>query len=270
MTAVALFTFKELLRRRLVAVAAVLTLAFLGLYVTGVQALAATPSGELFGGLAPVLMGLYLASPLASLLPVLTTAGVVSAEIESGAVQSVLARPVTRTQVLLGRFSACAALIVLYTLLLQGAVLALAAAGGAHVPHVAEVMALLCLEPLVLASLGLLGSTLLPTVANGAALVLLYGMSTVGGVLEQAGAISGSARLYDVGVTTSLLIPSDAMYRKAAAVAAQGAPGQLLWRFIGPIGGTLSTPSGAMVVYAVLYAAAAVALGAWVFSRRDV
>lgn len=270
---IAAFAFKEALRRRLVAVAVVLSLIFLLLFALAAARLQAhLPGGGqgLLGGLAAVLIGLYLASPLPALLAVLSAAGAISSEVESGAMQAVLARPVRRVEVVLGKYLGIGAFLVAYTLLLQGAVLVIARLEtGAALAHPLPVLALLCLEPLSLAAVTLLGSTFLSTVAGGAAAILLYGLSSVGGVLEQIGAVSGTASLRTIGIVTSLMMPADAIYRLAAAIAGRGAGGAVIWQFIGPAA-TLSTPSGAMVVYAVFYVLAAVAGAAWVFTRRDI
>lgn len=268
MSAVAAFTFKEALRRRLVLAVGLLTLGFLALF--GFVAHALAPRQGLIGGIAWAMVGVYLARSFSGLLAILVSVGAVSGEIESGALQSVCARPIPRAGVLLGKFLGYGAMLVVYTAALQAVVLLVARlATGASVAGAWEVVGLLCLEPLVLLSLTLLGGTLLPTLANGAAAVLLYGVSVIGGFVAQLGALAGPRALERVGIVTSLLLPADAMYRKAFSLVAAQVRSPLLRTFLGPLGSVVA-PSWAMVVYGVGYTAALTALAAWVLSRRDV
>lgn len=268
MNAIIAFTFKEALRRRVVLAAAVFSVAFLVLY--GYIAHAASVGGGAVDGLAWAMMGVYMARSFSGLLAILIAVGAISGEIESGSLQSVLVRPIARWRVLLGKYLGYAVMIVGYTLLLQGAVLVVAhATAGAVVARWWEVLGLLCLEPLVLLAVTLLGGTFLPTLANGAAAVLLYAASVIGGFIEQIGALLGHHSLEQVGIAISLVIPADAMYRKAFSVVAGQLHNPLLRQFMGPFGNVV-TPSWAMVVYGVLYGAALTALAAWLLTRRDV
>lgn len=274
--AVARLAFTEAFRRRLVAAVGALTLCFLALYGIALHLWAAAPAGAAAGGLLRAaaatglaLMGLYVARGLAALLTIFAAAGAVSGEIESGVMHAVLARPVSRGTVLLGKYAGFAAMLVAYTLAMDCCVLLLARwlAGGA-VRDVPAVLALMCLEPLLLLALTLLGGCRLSTLADGAAVLVLYGLGTLGGLVEAVGDLAGSRALTDVGVVSSLVVPADALYRKAVAVAAGGADAFVL-QVLGPFGAS-AEPSGAMVVYALLYTAAVLGLAAWVFARRDV
>ncbi|HVB09256.1 MAG TPA: ABC transporter permease subunit [Bacillota bacterium] len=273
MLTIAAFTFREAMRRRLVAVAVLITAAFLLLLGLGLHAevTSGSPAVGLLGGLTLVLVGLYLASPLPALLAVLATAGAISAEVENGAVQAVLARPIGRGDLVLGKFVGLALLLLAYTACLYAAVLLIAwAIAGATLPRPAAVLALLLLQPLVLVALTLFGSTFLPTMANGAAAILLYGLSSFGGAIEQLGAFSGVHALGDIGAISTLVLPSDAIYRRAAGLAAaQGGASSMLWQMAGPAAG-VATPGPGVVVYAVAYVLVAVAAAVWVFTRRDV
>ncbi len=198
-----------------------------------------SPAVALVGGLAVVLVGLYLASPLPALLALLASAGAISAEIESGAMQAVLARPVGRAQIVLGNLLGLGALLAAYTLALYGIVLLIAWAGvRATLPQPPAVLALLLLQPLILVAVTVLGGTFLPTLANGAAAILLYGLAAFGGALAQITALAGVPTLSDIGTVTSLLLPAEPMCRRAAALAAQGGAARgLVWQLAGPAGG---------------------------------
>lgn len=274
MRAVAAFTFKEALRRRLVLAAGVLTSAFLALFGfvahAAVAHAARDPLIGAAGGVAWAMVGVFLARSFSGLLAILVSVGAISGEIESGSLQSVFVRPTRRSSVLFGKFLGYGVMLVCYTAALQGAVLVVAwAATGVSVGRPWEVLGLLCLEPLVLLSLTLFGSTFLPTLANGAAAVLLYGVCVIGGFIEQIGALAGPRALEQVGIVISLVLPADAMYRKAFSVVADQVANPVLRQLLGPMGNVVA-PSWAMVVYGVCYIVALTTLAAWVVSRRDV
>lgn len=272
----ALFTFKEALRKKLIAAVAALSVAFLAMFALAAHAISMSPGRGLSSfevaaeRVAFVFLGVYLARSFAGILAILVSAGAISAEVESGALQSVLVRPITRTAVVLGKFAGYGSMLFLYNAALQGAVMVTGyLATGAHLPHPLWVVGLLGVEPLVLLSATLLGSSFLPTVANGAAMVLLYGLAVVGGTFEQIGLFNGSKAAVDAGVVTSLMLPADALYRLAVQVSSGGL-GDAAVQILGPVFGNLSAPSALMVGYTFAYVAAAVGLASWIFSRRDV
>ncbi len=272
--AIAGFTFKEAMRRRLVLAGAVLTVGFLVLFGFITHALVGQTAGDPLlsaaGRIAGAMIGVYLARSFSGLLAILVAVGAISTEVESGALQTVLVRPVRRQSIVLGRFLGYGGMLVLYTLTLQGAVLVIShVIAGSDIAHPVEVLGLLCLEPLMLLGLTLFGSTLLPTLANGAACVLLYGAAVIGGFLEQLGALGAPHALERVGFYISLVLPADAMYRKAFAVATRPLASAVLQRFMGPLGAAVD-PSWWLVVYGACYICGMVALASWMLARRDV
>lgn len=274
MGAIIRFTFREALRRRLVLAVGVLTAIFLCLYAVFVHFVAAHVAGNPLqaaaNGAGEAMVGIYLARSFSGLLAILVAVGALSSEIENGSMQSILVRPVRRWGVVAGKYLGYAAMLVLYTLALQGAVMLIAwALTGMGLHRPVEVLGLLCLEPLVLLALTLLGSAALPTLANGAAVVLLYGLCVIAGFVEQVGVLSGLRGLVEAGIVVSLILPADAMYRKAFSVVSAQMHNSLLAQFMGPLG-TLAAPSWGMVIYGGAYALGMVALAVWVFSRRDV
>lgn len=65
--------------------------------------------------------------------------------------------------------------------------------------------------------LGVLGSTRLSTLANGAVVFFAFGLAWMSGLVEFIGAIVENAAMERIGVVVSLLIPSDALWRGASA-----------------------------------------------------
>jgi hypothetical protein len=68
---------------------------------------------------------------------------------------------------------------------------------------------------------------------------------------------------------SSLLLPAEAVYRRAAALASQGQGSSVIWRLAGPAAGA-AAPSPTMIVHAALHLVAAVAGAVWIFAKRDI
>jgi Cu-processing system permease protein len=122
------------------------------------------------------------------------------------------------------------------------------------------------LESLVVLSLSLLGGTLMSTLANGVVVFMLYGVAFAGGWVEQIGSVLGSQTAVNIGIASSLLMPSEALWRYGVGLIQSnaGSLGTGLTPF-----SVASQPSNAFIVYSVLYVIALLAASTWCFSRRD-
>ncbi|BCV21024.1 ABC transporter permease [Moorella sp. Hama-1] len=288
----ALFTFREAWRKKVVLVAGVLTLAFLVLYGTGLHfitrdmvntanpAATATSYFAMMQSILLFVMGIYLASFLVAGLAILAAVGSIAGEIENGSLYTLAVRPLSRRDLLLGKFLGLAAMLVLYA-----AIFFLALAGlvywqtGLVIPGLGPALGLFILEPLVLLAVTMLGTTKLSTLGNGVLAFALYAIAVVGGMMEQIGALieNTTATIY-TGVVTSLILPADAIYRRLVATVVDRLPagnGQDIPRFINPqsmLGpfGSQSTPSDWMLLYTLVYIVILLAAAVYVFNRRDV
>jgi ABC-type transport system involved in multi-copper enzyme maturation permease subunit len=122
------------------------------------------------------------------------------------------------------------------------------------------------LEGLTLLSVCILGGTMLSTLANGVLAFGLYGLAFVGGWIEQIGSLLRNEAAVNIGIVSSLLMPSEALWKRAAFE--MQSP---LARDLGsmtPFSST-SVPNERMVLYAVAYASIALVLALQQFSRRD-
>jgi ABC-type transport system involved in multi-copper enzyme maturation permease subunit len=125
---------------------------------------------------------------------------------------------------------------------------------------------LVYLEGLIGLSISIAGGTRLSTLANGAVAFMLLGIAFIGGWVEQIGAIMRNETAVDIGIVTSLIMPTEILWRKATAVFEP----QLVsgFEFAGPFS-VGSQPSDTMILYAVIYILALLALAIWLFSSRD-
>ena len=290
---VARWTVLEARRRRLLLAGVVLSIAFVVVFALAFSLLYHSQERNLLGAQAGdsgpvspreqllvlstilVVLGLYGVQFLAALLGLFLGVASVSPEIDSGALHAVLARPLSRLQYLLGRFLALAGLLTAYILVMSGALLLTARIVAGYQPDdVTRVVGLMVLEVLVLLAVSLLGSTVLPTLANWVVMLALFGLAWLGGIIGFIGTIPpGNELMANLGTAVGLLLPADAVWRGASfhvlppsfLVAGSLTGGEdvgLPFASTAPI-------APAMLVWALAYPVACLALAVAAFRRRD-
>lgn len=278
---VARFTLHEVVSRRVILAGALISLAYIALFSLGFH----IAHDKAFDNVQDVrtrvavdaaiagltLFGLYVVNYLACFLALFLSVGAISGEIDSGTLHAVLARPIRRCELVLGRWLAYGALMSVYVGVMVTAVVLVARwLAGYEVPDPARAGGLMILEAVVLMTLSLLGSTLLPTLANGVIVFTLLGLAWLAGIIESVGIALENDTLLNIGTATSLLVPSDALWRGASyylqppvLLAATGA-GRGALPLVSDV-----PPATPLLIWAVLYAALALLTAMVVFSRRD-
>ena len=98
--------------------------------------------------------------------------------------------------------------------MLLGGVFACARLLGGYVPDdILRMLLLILLEVAVLLTVAIAGGTRLSTVTNAIAALAFYGLSFIGGWVEQIGAFAGAPAARHVGIAVSLIAPVDALWR---------------------------------------------------------
>ncbi|MGH9394375.1 MAG: hypothetical protein ACRD1E_09420 [Terriglobales bacterium] len=268
-------TVREASRRKLIILAGLVGLAFLLLYGLAFRlgandarapASAASRLIERQGEAIFTLLGLYAANLLTATIAILAAIDALSGDIASGAMQTIISKPLPRWQLFVGKWLGLAALLTLFQVLLLGGVLTIAGLfAGFLPPHPLQGAALLWLEMVLLLSVTLLWGTRLSTLANGVLSLGLFGMAFLGGWIEQIGAITHHPRAVTIGIAASLAMPSEALWRRASFLMQSPLAGAL---GLGPFTNA-SVPSRLMVAYAACYLAAALALALRSFHLRD-
>lgn len=267
-------TFREARRRKILWVALALGLTFIALYAFGFYQIfvdflrhgqgrnVLLDSGFNF----LVMAGFYVISFLGVMLAVLTSVGTLSGEVSSHTIQALAARPVKRRAILLGKWLGLALMLVCYIALLgAGIIVATWAISGYVPPNALAGVALIALQALIMLSVCILGGTRLSTIANGVVAFMLYGIAFVGGWIETIGSFAHNETAVDIGILSSLLVPSEAMW-KMASYGMQ--PPALRGLGVSPF--SLATaPSTAMLIYALVYTAALLVLAVYSLNRRD-
>ncbi|MBO8126885.1 MAG: ABC transporter permease subunit [Firmicutes bacterium] len=272
-----LVTVREILRKKLFLITVLITALYLALYGVTLQyaqsSVATSDNVMLKAILIPQVLtaGLYFASLLVAVFAIFITVSTISGEIETGIMHTVAAGPVSRTKILLGKFSGLALVVSIYAVLLfAGVTLLVATITGHTAGSYWSAMATFSFLPVFLVGLTIAGSAILPTTANGIVVLTLYALSLVGGVVEQIATITDNTTLVKMGVISSLLMPADSIYRKMTSLVIDVENNPLAGLImIGPFG-VQTTPSIWMMVYTGAYLVAVLALAIAFFRLRDI
>jgi Cu-processing system permease protein len=132
-------------------------------------------------------------------------------------------------------------------------------------PNMLRGLGLMWMNVILLLCISLLGGALLSTLANGVMVFGLYGVAFIGGWIEQFGSFLQNQAALNIGIISSLIIPSEAIWKRAAF--------EMQSPLIGAMGfspfSASSAPSTIMIVYAVIYTLVVLALAVRTFTRRD-
>jgi len=274
---IARMTFLEARMRKTLWAVILLGAAFLVVYTVGFyfmyREISRAMSSSLARSLEPlnffVMAGLYGVDFLVVMLAVLASVDTLSGEIASGTMDTVLTKPLRRWEVVAGKWLGLAIMLSVFVVVMSGALIGIVRVIANYLPpNPIAGVALILLEGLVVLTLSILGGTRLSTLTNGVVVFMLYGLAFIAGWIEQIGAFLHSEAAVNIGIIVSLLMPSEALWKRAAYL--------MQPPFLRELGlsstpfGAASAPSGAMVVYAILYTSAALGLAMHWFTRRDV
>ena len=273
------FALRESLRRRVFIVVALLTVAFLTLFGLGVwQLYGDVDEFDNFQGIEPdivvgaTVLGLAMFGTLflGTVLAVFLTLGAVRGDADSGLLQPLLVRPVSRRNLLLGRLAAAGGVAGAYVAaVFLAATVITWALGGWWPDHIIGPMLALAFGVVILAAISLAGSVFLSSTANGIAVFMVFGAGLVAGLLGQIGEALGSGTLDNVAKVSSWLLPFEGLYQAALSALTSDTIGfTRLAIDLGPFGG--AEPAGPLLwLWAVVY----LGLVGWValrgFARRD-
>jgi len=220
---IAALTLREASRRKVLRALAALTLTLLVLSGWGFSRLAAESDfGSLTSGetrlVASQLLNLVMfgISLIAALGTAFLAGPTVSGESESGIALAMLARPVRRSAVLLGKWLGLVAFGSGF-LVLAGLAQCLVVLVTVDYwpPQPVAALALLAAQTVVLLTLGLLLSTVISPMASGVVAVGLFGATWIAGVVGGVGAALGNEGVERVGAVSRMLLPTDGLWRGA-------------------------------------------------------
>lgn len=181
------FTLQEAMRKRIFLAVVVLSIIMLigfAILFDFVIDVSNGPNGinrELFvlgeGGFMSV-PAIWLVYLLSSLLTVLLTTNMISGEIDAGTFAITVPKPIQRFEIVFGKWLCYAFLLTMYTAFLFFAFLVIIYAKTGYWPsNVFNALAVLELVIFVLMGLTTAGSTMMPTLVNGAIILVLFIMA---------------------------------------------------------------------------------------------
>jgi len=216
---------------------------------------------------------LFMFSAVLGLGAVMVAAQSVSAEVESGQALAVLARPIERAHVILGKWLGLGALIVVYAAVATTVeFLVVRWATGYLPPHPVEAAALVAAEGLVLLTLTLCLSVRLSGITAGVIALMLFFITWIAGVAGAVGTVLNNGPIEATGTISRLLLPSDGLWRGAifnlepgtVVAVASGSREAAANPFT-----SLTAPTGAYVAWAAVWVVAVVFLTILAFRRRE-
>jgi ABC-type transport system involved in multi-copper enzyme maturation permease subunit len=273
---IARLTFLEARMRKMLWAILLLGAAFLVLYAVGFHLIYADIREYLPSGgarlLEPlnffVMAGMYAINFLVVMLAVLTSVDAIAGEIASGAIQTVVTKPLRRWQVVIGKWLGLALMLSVFAVVMCAALLLIVRLDAGYAPnHPIPAIGLIVLEGLVVLTLSIMGGTRLSTLTNGVVVFMLYGLAFIAGWIEQIGSMLRSDAAVHIGIVVSLIMPSEAMWKRAAYL--------MQPPFLRELGlsatpfGAASAPSDLMVIYTVFYMVIALAVAVRWFGNRD-
>lgn len=285
---IARLTFWEAVRRKALYGAIVLTGAFLVLYAWGTGVAVRELNEALPRGLARAgaqigqdlkllaigelyLAGLFAVSNIAGLLAIFMAAGTIAQEVEQGTLHAIVSKPMGRWELVVGKWLGGAAMLAVYVTVTGVATAAIIYWRAGYLsPQLPLGIGLLVLKATLLYSVTLVGSAVLPAIATGIMMFIVYVVANVAGLVEQIGWAAEIDAMVKIGVYASIVLPSDALWKMAAYAVQPPNPLPALGInvSVGPFG-VIFPPSAWMGLYGVVYTAAAVGAAVWLFSRRD-
>lgn len=274
------YTSKEMLKKRAFLLIAILTLGYLVIYSYGLNLAFHSYNSTGQPDIGKVILesqllsaGLYFGNFIVAFLVVLTSVSSISGDIESGVIYAVLAKPIRRYEIVLGRFIGLGIFVTVYSTVLFLSIVGLNIAFGTNInletTNIFKALFFFDLGPITLLSLVIASSSVLSTVNTGILAVMTYGISMIGGMMEQMGAFfpKGNEGLINTGIITSLILPTDVIFRKMNSVLlTQDSSLSLLTQ--GPFGG-VSQPSPYMFMYIFIYIIFLIYYGSRKFTLRD-
>jgi ABC-type transport system involved in multi-copper enzyme maturation permease subunit len=222
---IARLTIQEASRRRLLLALVILTLIVVGFSAWGFNKITTVTTSDA-SPLPPEQVALitsqllivvtFMYSGVLALSAAVVAGPLISGEVESGMLLSMLARPLRRSEVVIGKWLGLAALVAIYAA--GSAFLEIAAvdwATGYVPPHPVELVLFVGTEGLALLSLGLLLSTRLSGITGGVIALVAWLMGWISGVVGDIGTGLQNQAVENVGTISHLILPTDGLWRGA-------------------------------------------------------
>ncbi len=214
---------------------------------------------------AMALIGLYAVNFLVAAFAVMLPVDTLSGEIASGVMQTLAAKPIRRSDIILGKWLVFCLMSAGYILVMSlGIVGEMWALRGFVQRGLPPALGLMELEACVLVSITMAGGVRLSTVTNGIVAFAFFSLAFIGGWIEQIGVMLGNPSAHYIGTAISLVSPTDALWRLAMHILQP----PMMAQIAGNPFSSGSVPSSAMVWWSLAYVAVALLITVGAFRRR--
>jgi Cu-processing system permease protein len=266
-------TFREAARRKILwtaLIAAVLLLTIFGvalhLQMEEFNSRAMSPFLRYQVQSGMLMVGLYTADLLAVVMAILTSIDTLPGEISSGTIHAIATKPVARWQILIGKFVGFTGMIATYVAITFAGTIAVSYwIGGVAPQHPLRGALLVLMECVLALSLTFMLGTWFSTLTNGVLVLGLQGVAFMGGWLEQVSGFSQSAHIVTLGIVSSLIMPGESLWRRAAYEMQTPLAGSLSFSPFANV----SIPSAVAIGYAGTYLVIVLAVAIYHFQHRD-
>lgn len=283
MWTIAKVTLKEALKKKTLILIAIMTLLYLGLlglvlYFTGQDDMYGTDA-DMRNTLMQVsiqivsIVGFYFSSMLCAFMTILLSTGAVSVDLDSGVLQAILARPVSRTKWFLGKYAGHAIIIGGFATFLYASLMIACLVFGMPFMTEATLFSILggwllfLLEPLAILALSLWIGIRLRTVAGAILVGGAFVLSMIGSFVGQIGSLLEKPGLVATGWAAVFLFPFNALYQRMTTVFFKPTDTTALLDMMGEMTGMQI--GGWIGWYALLYIGLMLAVGIRSFADRD-
>jgi ABC-type transport system involved in multi-copper enzyme maturation permease subunit len=277
---IARLTLREAVRRRLLWSLVALTGVIIGLTWWAMTKLVETSpvTGpiEMLGVSQVLVLLAFMFSFVLAMTAVFAASPAIGPEIETGLLLAMLARPLRRGEVVLGRWFGLAIVVIAYSLAGSYAEVAVVGLATGYLPLDPWIAPLyLSAETLILLTLALALSTRIASVAGGSIAVVGYGLAWMAGVMGGLGEVFHIGVLSTAGTIAHLLLPSDLLWKGAAAALtpsgdvlnAGGLASPALYKFSFLSG---SYPEPLWLAWCALWVAGMLAIATWSLRKREI
>jgi ABC-type transport system involved in multi-copper enzyme maturation permease subunit len=280
---VARLTVQEASRRRLLLALVILTLLVVGFSAWGFNKITTVTRSD--GSVLPavqvtlitsqlLIVVTFMYSGVLALSAAVVAGPLISSEVESGLLLSMLARPMRRSEVVIGKWLGLAALVAIYAA--GSAFLEIAAvdwATGYVPPHPIELVLFVGAEGMALLSVGLLLSTRLSGITGGVIALVAWLIAWIAGVVGDIGVGLQNQAIENVGTVSHLILPTDGLWRGAVYAMEPDAVLATL-KAAGTVGranpfAAVDPPPIEFLAWVVVWFAIMLGLSVWSFRTRE-
>ena len=218
---IAALTLREIVRRRVIWVLLVLVIASVALVGWGVERLVTLAREgdvseiEIRIGVSQVLILIaFMFSFVLAMSAAFLGAPAIASDVETATVHAMLARPIRRSDLVLGRWLGLSIVVGGYALLASLFAMGVVYLVSGHMPPEPLVaVAFLAFQAVVVLTLALALGTRLPAIAAGAITVVLFGVGWFVGVLGSVAVLFEAAPLARAADVMRVIMPTDGLWR---------------------------------------------------------